>query len=247
MTGIKRNPAIRSPEIWSRIGRHRPIRRPAVYFVRHGETAWTRQGRYQGNSDPSLTRVGVIQARSAARVLRRHGITEIVSSPLRRARRTSTIIARSLGMPIPGVDRRLRELNFGRWEGLTQTQVRALWPDQLRAWKRDPGGFRFPAGEALHQAQERLANFLKTVRSRRHCRSKAIVVVTHTGLIRLALLSALGLPVSRFREIEVAPGAVVRLDFRSAGGRAIDRSGLDLCVASARSGRPAADFHDLLR
>ena len=192
--------------------RPRAAGRAAIYFVRHGETRWTAQGRYQGGSDIPLAAAGVWQARRAARGLLRQRVTAVVSSPLRRAVRTSEVIARSLRVASPAVDRRLHEVRFGRWEGLTQREVRERWPDQLRAWKRTPDCFRFPDGETLAQAQARLAAFLRTLRSRRRNRSGTIVVVTHAGIIRLALLAAGDLPLSQFRTFAVEPGAVVRLD-----------------------------------
>lgn len=202
--------------------RSRPGGRAAIYFVRHGETRWTAQGRYQGGSDVPLAPAGVCQARRAARSLLRHQVTTVVSSPLRRAVRTSAVIARCLGVGRPAVDRRLHELRFGSWEGLTQREVRERWPDQLRAWKRTPDRFRFPEGETLAQAQARLTAFLRTLRSRRK-RSGTTVVVTHAGIIRLALLAAGDLPLSQFRTFAIEPGAVVRLDLRAGGVRGTRR------------------------
>ncbi len=191
--------------------------RAAIYFVRHGETRWTAQGRYQGGSDIPLAPAGVCQARRAARSLLRHGVTAVVSSPLRRAVRTSAVIARCLGVGRPAIDRRLHELRFGSWEGLTQREVRARWPEQLREWKRTPDRFRFPEGETLARAQARLAAFLRTLRARRSNRSRPIVVVTHAGIIRLALLAAADLPLSQFRAFSIEPGGVVRFNLVAGG------------------------------
>ncbi len=224
--------------------RCRPDGRVAIYFVRHGETRWTAQGRYQGGSDVPLTPVGVCQARRAARSLLRHGITTVISSPLRRAARTSAVIARCLGVGRPAIDRRLHELRFGCWEGLTQREVRARWPEQLRAWKRAPDRFRFPEGETLAQAQGRLAAFLRTLRVRRSNCSGRIVVVTHAGIIRLALLAASDLPLSEFRAFTLDPGEVVRLDLRAGAFRSVrQRSGSrSMGGHDIRSSRFPVDF-----
>lgn len=88
----------------------------AFWFLRHGETDWNAQGLSQGNVDIPLNKVGLEQARRAARTLEGRGIATIVASPLSRARVTAEIVAERLKLPI-AFDDGLREVAFGEQEG----------------------------------------------------------------------------------------------------------------------------------
>jgi broad specificity phosphatase PhoE len=94
------------------------------YFLRHGETDWNREGRYQGHSDVPLNATGLAQAQAAAERLATTKIDRIVSSPLIRALKTAAIVAENLGVPIHP-DRRLVERDFGSFNGLVIREVKA--------------------------------------------------------------------------------------------------------------------------
>src|SRR4051812_32922694 len=97
---------------------------PLLYLVRHGETAFNRESRWQGHRDTTLTAFGEAQARAAARRLEREHPTALYTSPLTRALRTATVIGNAVGLePEPRDD--LREVDVGSWEGLTADEVRA--------------------------------------------------------------------------------------------------------------------------
>ena len=87
------------------------------YFLRHGQTAWNVEGRFQGHSDIPLNEVGLAQAHDAAKILARCPIDLIVTSPLMRARRTAEIVSAQLGKPLL-FDDDLKERRFGAFEGL---------------------------------------------------------------------------------------------------------------------------------
>ena len=97
-----------------------------VLLIRHGETAWNREGRYQGRCDPALSASGRRQVRSLAAELATCRACSIVSSPLRRAHETALGIGRRLGLEV-GVEAGLSELSFGAWEGLTQAEQEEGW------------------------------------------------------------------------------------------------------------------------
>ena len=107
------------------------LRRP-FYFLRHGQTDWNREGRYQGTSDIPLNATGIAQAVAAAALLARVRIDLIVASPLIRALKTAAIAAETMDRPIH-VDRGLVERNFGSFDGLVITEVKqrhGLNPDE---------------------------------------------------------------------------------------------------------------------
>jgi broad specificity phosphatase PhoE len=96
----------------------------SFYFLRHGQTMWNAEGRFQGHTDISLIDVGLSQARDAATILARCPVDLIVASPLIRARKTAEIVAERLGKPLL-VDDDLKERHFGAFEGLIVNEVKA--------------------------------------------------------------------------------------------------------------------------
>ena len=111
----------------------RPARRADVVVVRHGRTSWNAEGRFQGHADPPLDGAGRVQAEALAAALARLAPARIVSSDLRRARQTAAPLAQRCGLPV-AVDRRLREVDVGRWAGLTPAEVEGLEPAEWAAW-----------------------------------------------------------------------------------------------------------------
>lgn len=187
-----------------------------LLFARHGETEWNRAGLYQGRSDPPLSATGEAQARQLGVSLREAGVGMIVSSRLRRARDTARFAGAALGLAVLDDDR-LAEIGYGAWEGLSQAAVKQRWPDLLRQWKRQPGDARAPGGESLAEARERLLAFLRH-RPWQGCDPRgAVLLVTHSAIIRIARLEAERLPWAAFRAAGVAPGTLYQC--RLADGR----------------------------
>lgn len=137
-------------------------------LVRHGESAWIAEGRFQGQGDPPLSDAGLRQAaalgarlaepRSAPAVpVPDTAPLAIWHSPLRRAAQTAQAIheAREADAPLRPLAA-LTELGQGEWEGLTHDEVRSRYPTQLAAWRDDPINNHAPGGESLHQALERV-------------------------------------------------------------------------------------------
>jgi broad specificity phosphatase PhoE len=142
----------------------RPTR---LALVRHGESAWIAEGRFQGQGDPPLSELGWQQATAVARRLAAPTAMPSVPvpdrppatiwhSPLLRAAQTAQAIheARRADAPLRPLDE-LMELAQGDWEGLTHDEVRRRWPDELAAWRDDPLHHHAPGGESLDQAAAR--------------------------------------------------------------------------------------------
>ncbi len=169
-----------------------------LLLVRHGETTWNLERRYQGHSDPPLSARGEAQAQALANRLATTGVAGIVASPLLRAQATAQMIAARLGLPVV-TDHRLRELAYGQWEGLQQAEVKQRWPEMLRLWKRAPDQVTFPGGESLSDLQYRVQSFS----GHTSAQSGTILAVTHDGVARIAVLQARGEPLSEFREVRI--------------------------------------------
>ncbi|MBS0517221.1 MAG: histidine phosphatase family protein [Proteobacteria bacterium] len=126
-----------------------------LYLLRHGETAWNTERRMQGLRNSDLTDRGRAQARAMGRALRAElagepGPTVFLRSPLGRARETSLIVGRELGIE-PDVwqdDPRLAELSYGAWEGRSWKEIEVERPNALADWRADPHGFCPPGGES---------------------------------------------------------------------------------------------------
>lgn len=189
-------------------------------FVRHAPTEWNREGRYQGRTDTPIGEAGLREAHRIAETLRGDPVDLVVTSPLRRALRTAEVIAAALGGVRRLVDERLVEIAFGDWEGLTQDEIRARWPSALREWKRTPQATRFPGGESLHDAAERLRDFLRTPPWRTEGCVGNVVAISHAGPIRLARLLAERRPLAQFREIPVAAGVAEEFRWSASEGLA---------------------------
>lgn len=112
-----------------------------VYLVRHGVTDWNIAHRTQGHSDIDLNEEGREQARSVAAELAPIPLHAVYSSDLSRAVNTAITISQGREMEVV-VDRRLREIDEGEWEGLTEDEIVKRWPDvwESRHWAQRPGG-----------------------------------------------------------------------------------------------------------
>src|SRR5690349_8307102 len=91
-----------------------PVSPPRAAIWRHGRTAWTAEGRFQGQADPPLDDVGIAQARASAALLAGFPVTTIISSDLQRAAQTADALSGRTGIPVV-LDERLRERSLGHW------------------------------------------------------------------------------------------------------------------------------------
>lgn len=152
--------------------------------MRHGQTLWNEAGRYQGTADTSLSEIGQQQAVNYARCISDSGIPldklTLISSPLARAQQTSKIIVRELGLNTIKIitDKRLRELEIGRWQGLNSQQVKDQFYEERKSRKRDRWNFKPVGGESLEQRSSEVLELLLSI-------SSNTLVVTHAGILRI--------------------------------------------------------------
>ena len=118
-----------------------------LYVTRHGETQWNVENRVCGVTDVELTEQGRRQARALAGRVRGLAVDRIISSPMKRALETSRIVAEETGLPVD-VDPRLREQNYGRFEGVDRGDEGFLSNKRCFAF-RYPGGERVPGDSHL--------------------------------------------------------------------------------------------------
>ena len=152
-----------------------------LLLLRHGQSTWNAEDRWQGWADPPLSELGELQAGQAAERLAGAGLTAVASSDLARARRTAEILAEACGLGQLVVHPGLRERNVGAWSGLTYDEIDAGWPGLLALYRS--GRFtRPPGGEDSEGLVARSAAALGEVAER--LRGELVLVVTHGGVIR---------------------------------------------------------------
>ncbi|MDQ8731996.1 histidine phosphatase family protein [Bradyrhizobium sp. LHD-71] len=191
---------------------------PVIYYVRHGETAWNAEGRFQGSRDIPLNARGRVQAEAAGGILRDLIVRDArepqhfgyVSSPLSRARVTMDLLRGALGLPANSykVEHRLREIGWGVWEGLTVPEMEAHDPVAFAARHKDRWGTTAPGGETYAEVAVRMRAWLSELTS-------DTVAVAHGGTMR-ALMVATGVATAlEAVEAQVEQGVV----YVFAGGR----------------------------
>ena len=187
-----------------------------VYLIRHGQTDWNAEGRYQGQIDSVLSPLGREQAARLAVALAAIPFRAIYSSPLSRARDTAAGIAAAHGLPVHPLDR-LREVGMGEWEGLTSEEITARFGDILRARRRDPEGITPGGGETLAALRVRGIEAVGEMVARHP--GETIAAVAHGGLNKTILLAVLDAPLSRYWAIRQDNGAINVLEFDARGAR----------------------------
>ncbi|OYW54375.1 MAG: histidine phosphatase family protein [Hyphomicrobium sp. 32-62-53] len=159
--------------------------RPALklFFVRHGETDWNAERRYQGQTDIPLNDRGRAQSRRNGEALRAFLPTiesaDFVASPLGRARETMEILRASLGLDPAAyrIDRRLIELSYGSWEGQLQTHLPQTDPYGLADRELDPFRWRPVGGESYADLLRRIIDWTETL-------ERDTVIASHGGVSR---------------------------------------------------------------
>ena len=167
------------------------MQRTLVIVVRHGETVWNIEKRWQGHLDSPLTSMGLSQAHALARRLAHQRFKALYCSDLGRAYQTAQIIAAATGHQVT-LDARLRERNLGIFQALTSEDIRKSHAEEYELYRaRDPDHI-LPHGESLRQQIERNIACLEEL-AQKHL-GESIVVVTHGGVLSGLCRHVLSIP-----------------------------------------------------
>ncbi len=184
-----------------------------MFLVRHGATSLTAEDRFAGSTDVPLSEDGRRQAACLAERLKRQSIDAIYASPLERALETARILAAPHGLR-PVVESALREIDYGRWEGLTREEVQAAFSAEYAIWEEDPFTVAPAGGESGVNVLSRALPLMRQIVA--HHRHRSVVVVAHKGTLRLLIASLLGFDVRGYRDrLDQSPAALSILDFMS--------------------------------
>jgi len=185
-----------------------PSTMQVLYLIRHAETGYNRDGRVQGHTDSSLSRLGIEQARRVGRRLSYVEFVAAYSSPSRRTLRTA-----KLAFAGTGIETRegLREIRLGRWEGVKSEELRRRYPREVERWFHSPSMVRIPGAETVGQFRRRVIAEMNRIRKAHP--SGEIAVVTHAGVICAYLTSLLGMSLDDLWSFKIRNASVTRVLF----------------------------------
>jgi broad specificity phosphatase PhoE len=180
-----------------------------LILLRHGEPDESVHGRCYGRLEPGLSRRGREQMLHAWRLLENQSPSAIYSSPSRRAVESTAL--RSVDTPAVALDVRLREIDFGKFEGLAYDEISTCYPQQYVDWMTRPTDVVFPDGESLATMSARVREAFEDIR-RKH-RGETVVTVSHGGVNRVALAEALDLHPQHIFRLAQAYACVNCIDY----------------------------------
>ncbi len=174
-----------------------------LWLICHGETPWNSEGRALGQGDPPLSEFGIRQAELLAGRLSGVAFTQVYASDLARARYTAR-----LALPAAEVqlEPRLREVNFGAWEGKHWNKLTGEDAHALQTWRKDPYRERAPGGESYEDVLVRTSAWLAELPA-----TARVAAFTHGGAVRSLLYGFTGLPENTAWRFAVQTGSLTRV------------------------------------
>jgi broad specificity phosphatase PhoE len=167
-----------------------------LYLARHAQTASSAVDSFNGRGELPLTDHGREQARKLGQRLAGVRFAALYRSPLGRTAETAALI---LSKPTAEVLPGLTEIDYGRWEGLSPEQARALDPKLYEAWVADPASVAPPGGETAAQVAERALAAIEQIRSRHPGADDRVLAVSHKATLRILGAALVGAPISKYR------------------------------------------------
>jgi alpha-ribazole phosphatase len=162
-----------------------------LVLIRHGETDWNAEGRWQGQADVPLNATGWKQAQQMARSLKSTGISAIYSSDLQRASQTAKVLADEIGVPVR-LDSRFREIHQGEWQGLLLSEIQAHYAHANQDRLRDPMSFSPPGGEPVAQVRARVLTAVQEILCQ-HL-DETVAIVSHGFALAVLITHVKGQP-----------------------------------------------------
>ncbi|NDJ54292.1 MAG: histidine phosphatase family protein [Chloroflexi bacterium] len=181
-----------------------------LYLVRHGETQYNADGRFQGVTDVPLNELGRKQAAAVGERFKSMNFDVIYSSDLQRAQETAKAISAHHQKEII-LDQRLREIDFGSWEGLF---FREVFVSQREVWERWRAEFDFAPerAETLQTTVDKADSMLAHIRE--HHEDQTVVCVGHGGTLRVMVCRLLGIPPQNRWQLQFDNTSVSEVWFR---------------------------------
>ncbi|KAF3885310.1 MULTISPECIES: histidine phosphatase family protein [Nostocales] len=219
--GLEESVQLESLNQTQHLGETLPSLRPnhqgvRLLLVRHGETEWNRQTRFQGQIDVPLNDNGRQQAQKASQFLKDVAIDFAVSSPMLRPKETAEIILASHPHLELQLYDGLREISHGLWEGKLEEEIEQEFPGELHRWRTIPAEVQMPEGENLQQVWDRAVIAWQAIVETALAKGlKTGLVVAHDATNKTLLCHILGLSSEQFWNFRQGNGAVSVIDYPS--------------------------------
>ncbi|TAE59901.1 MAG: histidine phosphatase family protein [Nostocales cyanobacterium] len=185
-----------------------------LLLVRHGETEWNRQGKFQGQIDVPLNDNGRVQAAKAGEFLQDVAFDFAFSSTMARPKETAEIILKHHADINLQLLEGLREISHGTWEGKFEYEIEAGFPGDLERWRTVPAQVQMPEGENLQQVHKRAVAAWETIlKFAQENNLQTGLVVAHDATNKTLLCHILGLPLENFWNFRQGNGAVTVIDY----------------------------------
>ena len=185
-----------------------------LILIRHGETDWNRELRFQGHVDVGLNEIGLEQARRVARRLEGERVHRLYASDLLRARQTATPVGAGLRLSTVA-DPALREQNFGRVDGMRVDDIKLQYPQYWDGWLRFEADFCMPAGETTRQFHRRIMDAVNRLVAAHP--GETLAIVTHGGVLDMIYRTARSLGLDGPRQSDIPNAGFNRVRVREGG------------------------------
>jgi probable phosphoglycerate mutase len=179
-----------------------------LILIRHGETDWNRELRFQGHVDVGLNATGLEQAQRLAQRLAGETVDALYASDLLRTRQTAEPVTTRLGLD-GQADAQWREQSFGLVDGMRVDDIKQQHPDAWAGWLRFDEDFAMPEGETTRQFHARVMDAVQRIASAHP--QQAVIVVTHGGVLDMIYRTARALGLSGPRESEIPNAGLNRV------------------------------------
>jgi len=181
-----------------------------IILIRHGETNWNKEGRFQGQIDIPLNEKGKGQASKASKYLEDIEFTKAFSSSMKRPYETAKIILKNNNIQIEKIES-LVEISHGLWEGKLEEEIKRTWPEMLKNWHERPESVTMPEGESIKQVSERAISAWNFI-----CNSQeendTTLLVAHDAVNKTLICHILGLSYSDIWMIKQGNGGITVID-----------------------------------
>ena len=182
-----------------------------IILVRHGETDWNKEGRFQGQIDIPLNETGKNQAQKASNFLKSIDFNKAYSSSMSRPLETAKIIlGKKSNLSILKIDE-LSEISHGLWEGKLEKEIKTTWPEMLDKWHQEPENVIMPEGESIEDVSKRSLNAWQNICKNQN-KNDITLVVAHDAVNKTLICNLLGLSYSQIWTIKQGNGGITVID-----------------------------------
>jgi broad specificity phosphatase PhoE len=175
-----------------------------VILLRHTQTTWNAESRYQGRIDTPLSAQGKADVIRIASLVQPGDFEVAFSSPLTRARVLAQDVCSAARCSL-SIDERLTEISMGPWEGITRREIEEHFPALLETWETRSDEVRFPNGESLEDVASRARSLMNEVFD---AHSSPILIVSHDAVIKVIIMLALGLELRHLHRFRMRNGSI---------------------------------------